>query len=302
VPTPDAGAGAARLRIVVAAVLFSTGGAAIKLCGLTGWQVAGFRGLVAGVAILVMIPEARRSFSWRAALVGVAYGATTVLFALANKLTTAAAAIFLQSTSPVFILALAPWLLKEHASRRDLALMGIATGAMALLFVGAGGPTATARDPLLGNVLATGSALTWAVNLIGYRLLVRGRGPRGGEGAVAAAAASGNFFSFIVALPFAFPVAHSHPADWAVLVYLGVFQLGLAYAFMSRALSHVSALEVSLIVMIEPVLSPIWAWLVQGEVPGVWSLVGGAIMLAALGAKARLDARGPASPVPVLAD
>src|SRR2546426_7672902 len=68
---------ASRLRVFAAATLFSTGGAAFKLCGFTGWQVAGLRGAVAAIAVLVMVPEARRAWTWRAALVGVAYAVTT---------------------------------------------------------------------------------------------------------------------------------------------------------------------------------------------------------------------------------
>ena len=106
-----------RSKIVVAAVLFSTGGAAIKWCGFDAWQLAAFRAGIALITILALIPEARRGWTWRTVLVGCAYAATTLLYVQANKHTTAASAIFLQSTSPLFILLLAPWLLGEHATQ-----------------------------------------------------------------------------------------------------------------------------------------------------------------------------------------
>lgn len=278
-----------RLRIFVAAVLFSTGGAAIKYCGLTGWQVAGFRGAIAGTALLAMLPEARRHWSWRSLLVGCAYGATTVLFAVANKLTTAAGAIFLQSTSPVFVLLLAPRLVGERATRRDVGVMAVMAVGMALFFLGADRPSATATDPVTGNALALASAVTWAVTIIGYRWI--GRGARDPEAAVASAAVAGNWLSFLVALPFAFPVGATHAADWAALVYLGVFQLALSYVFMARALAEVAALDVSLLLLSEPVISPVWAWLATREVPGAWSLAGGALILGAAWWKDRADRR-----------
>ncbi|HEV8508919.1 MAG TPA: EamA family transporter, partial [Gemmatimonadales bacterium] len=108
-----------RSKIIAAAVLFSTGGAAIKFCGFGAWQLAAFRATIAMITILVALPEARRGWTWRTVLVGFAYAATTLLYVQANKHTTAASAIFLQSTSPLFILLLAPLLLGEHATRRD---------------------------------------------------------------------------------------------------------------------------------------------------------------------------------------
>ena len=95
---------AARLWVVAAAALFSTGGAAIKSVALTAWQVASFRSGVATLVILAALPGARRRWTWPAAAVGAAYAATMILFVLSNKLTTAANAIYLQATSPLYLL------------------------------------------------------------------------------------------------------------------------------------------------------------------------------------------------------
>ncbi|MCP5120708.1 MAG: EamA family transporter, partial [bacterium] len=112
-----------RIQLVVTAVLFSTGGAVIKATTLTGWQVACFRSGTAAVAVLLLIPAARRHWSPRTVSVGLAYAATMVLYVTSNKLTTAANAIFLQSTAPLYLLLLAPWLLKEKIRRADVLLM-----------------------------------------------------------------------------------------------------------------------------------------------------------------------------------
>jgi drug/metabolite transporter (DMT)-like permease len=278
-----------RSKIVLAAVLFSTGGAAIKWCGFDGWQLAAFRAGIALATILLLIPEARRGWSWRTVLVGCAYAATTLLYVQANKHTTAASAIFLQSTSPLFILLLAPWLLGEHATRRDLLQMGMIGLGLVLFFFGLDRPSATAPDPLFGNVLAACCAVTWAFTLIGYRWIVS----RGGS--VATAAASGNLTACVVALALAQPLAAGRPVDWAVVAFLGVCQLGVPYVFMVRAIPRLRALEVALFLLIEPVLNPVWAWLVHGERPGPAAFVGGALILGATVVRSVVDARHPST-------
>ena len=277
----------ARLELVLAAACFSTAGAAIKWCGFGGWQIAAFRALVAMVAIVALVPGTRTSWSWRAGVVGIGYAGAGLLFVLANKLTTAANTVFLQATNPLFLIALAPWLLRERVTARDLAFMGVLLAGLALLFVGGGRRFATAPNPLLGNVLAAGSAGAWALTVTGYRWL--GRHGSDARGAVAGAAASGNLIVFLVSLPWAVPLAAGRPADWLVVLYLGVFQLGLAYVFLSRAIPVVPALEASLFLLVEPVLSPVWAWLVHGETPGPLAVLGGVVILAATVVKSWTD-------------
>jgi DME family drug/metabolite transporter len=117
---------------------------------------------------------------------------------------------------------------------------------------------------------------------------------------VASAAAAGNFFVFALALPWALPLAGGRAADWATVTYLGVFQLGVAYVFLSRAIPHVPALEASLVMLVEPVLNPIWAWLVHGETPGQRALAGGLVILGATVVKTWRDARVLPAPIPLL--
>ena len=280
-----------RLKLGVAAALFSTGGAAIKYASFSGWQLAAFRALIAALALLAFIPEARRGFTWRHVLVGCSYAATTLLYVQANKHTTAANAIFLQSTSPLFILALAPWLLGERASRRDLVHMALMAGGMSLFFAGKERVYATAPDPVLGNVLAAACAVVWAFTVIGYRWIVA----RGGH--VAPAAVAGSVTACLVALPLALPLASGRATDWIVVSYLGVFQLGLAYVFFARAVPRLTALEVSLLLLLEPVLNPIWAWLVHGEAPRPLAIVGGGLILTVTVLRSIYDARFPRQPL-----
>jgi len=147
---------------------------------------------------------------------------------------------------------------------------------------------ATAPDPTRGNILALISGFCWALTVCGLRWLGSGDGNRG---SAVAAVVSGNITAFLVAIPMALPLGSHSVGDWAVVVYLGVFQIAVAYVFVTSALKHVPALEASLILLIEPVLNPVWAWLFQGERPGAWAVLGGAIIVGSTVLKGWLDAR-----------
>jgi len=266
-----------RLLLVATAVLFSTGGAAIKAAALTPWQVASFRSGVAALVLLLVVPEARKGWSWRVAPVGAAYAATMILFVLATRLTTAANAIFLQSTAPLYLLLLGPWLLREPIRRSDLIYMLAIAAGMTCFAFGAGRAMATAPDPRTGNACALASGLFWALALTGLRWLSRGQGDRAGMAAVTA----GNLIAFLAVLPLALPVASCGWAGAAVIGYLGVFQIGLAYWLLTRAMRQVTAFEATTILLLEPALNPVWVWLIHGERPGAWPLAGGAVILSA---------------------
>jgi drug/metabolite transporter (DMT)-like permease len=303
---------AARLRLLLAAVLFSTGGAAIKAATLTGWQVASFRSGVAAAAVWLLVPAARRRWTGRVLAVAAVYAATMVLFVVANKLTTAANTIFLQSTAPLYVLLAGPLLLGERVTRADLALMAAVAGGMALFFLAGDAPQATAPDPVRGNVLAALSGVAWAGTVLGLRWV--GRAPVAPLGRTADAAAgeapaaagdpalttvvAGNVLACLACLPLALPVHDPTPASWLVVLYLGVVQIGVAYLALASAMPHVPALEASTLLLVEPGLNPVWAFLAHGERPAPLAWAGGAlIVLSALG-KTWWDARRPAAGPP----
>ncbi len=266
----------ARLSLFAAAALFSTGGAAIKYCTWSAWQVACLRSGVAGVALVLLLPAARRRWTLGSVAVGAAYAATMILFVTGNKLTTSAATIFLQSTAPLYLLLLGPLLLHEPVRRRDLGVIVALGAGLVMMLLGADQPMATAPDPWRGNVIALLSGVAWAFTLLGLRWLGRGAGAR--EAGLAAVVA-GNVIAFLFCLPFALPVAHAGRGDVLSIAYLGVFQIGLAYTFLTAGIAHVRALAAALLLLLEPVLNPLWAWVVQGETPGVWTILGGLLIL-----------------------
>ncbi|MCW5980869.1 MAG: EamA family transporter [Bryobacteraceae bacterium] len=280
---------AGRAAILAAALLFSTGGAAIKAAALSGWQVACFRSAVAALFIL-LLPGARRNWSARTLLVGLAYGATLILFVLANKLTTSANAIFLQGSAPLYLLLLGPWLLRERIRRSDLALVAVLTAGMALFFLGRQVPLRTAPDPVSGNIIGAFAGLAWALTIAGLRW-VSGRDTASGSGL--APVAAGNLLAFSIALPFALPAEGARAMDWALIVYMGAFQVGLAYVCLTRGLRALPALEASLLLLAEPALNPVWSWMVHGERPGALALAGGSLILAGTAGSMLRRARRP---------
>jgi drug/metabolite transporter (DMT)-like permease len=268
-----------RLQILGAALLFSTGGAAIKACTLTSWQVAAFRSGLAALVLFMAMPGWRRFWRPSTLAVGVAYAATMVLYVTGNKLTTAANTIFLQSTAPIYLLLLGPWFLKEPVRRNDLVFTATLALGLGLFFVGHEQPSATAPEPFLGNILGALAGLSWAVTILGLRWL--GRDKTAGAEAAGAAVLAGNLIACAACLPMALPVLHSRPADWLIVGYLGVFQIGLAYAWLTIGVRRVPALETSLLLLLEPVLNALWAWLIHLERPGPWSLAGCLVILLA---------------------
>ncbi len=267
----------ARWLIVLAAALFSTGGAAVKGTTLSGWEVACLRSGIAFVALMVLVPGCRKGWNLRVALVAVAYAATLILFVLATKQTTSANAIYLQAVAPLYLLVLAPWFLNEPVQRRDVGFMVAMAAGLALLFFSQDAPTAIAPNPFRGNVLGACSGVAWAFTLLGLRALARVDGGASATGA----AAMGNLFAFLACAAFAFPLENVSATDWWIVIYLGTVQIALAYFIVTMAMARVPALEASLLILVEPVLNPVWSWWLHGETPGSLALVAGVLILMA---------------------
>ena len=279
----------ARLQALAAAVLFSTGGAGIKVESFTAAQVSAVRSGIAALALLLWL-RGRIRWTPRAAAAGVVYAATLSLFVGATKLTTSANAIFLQSTAPLYLLLLAPLVLHERLRPREVIYLAAITAGMLLCFIGRAVPTSTASNPALGNWFGIGSGLAWALTLLTLRSI--GRDDHGNDTTVAAVVA-GNLLACLAALPFALPMPRGTTAEWITLVYLGVFQIGLAYVCLSSAIRVLPALEISLLLLLEPVLNPIWTWIIRDEDPGRWTILGGVVIVCATMIKLLVDARRP---------
>jgi drug/metabolite transporter (DMT)-like permease len=267
-----------RIQLLVVAILFSTGGVAIKGNELTAWQVASFRCAIAVATLLILAPETRRAWSWRLVPVSLAYAGTLVFFALAVKRTTAANAIFLQSTAPGYLVILSPLVLHERLKKSDFWLLAAVGAGLAMLFLAPQQATEIATDPALGNILGMMSGLSWACTVTGLRWLARQSGDSANS---VKTVTMGNLIAFLLTLPMALPVEPMRAQDVAGLAYLGIVQIGLAYLLLARAIRYVPAFEATALLLLEPALNPVWTWLVLGEDPGRWAMAGGATILTA---------------------
>lgn len=284
-----------RLRILGAALLFSTGGAVIKATTASVWQFAGLRAAIAGLFLVLVLPRARHLTDRRVLGVGALYAVMTVSYVTANMLTTAGNVMFLIAASPLVVLGMSWWWLGERPSRANLLFMLPLALGLALCLAPGQAPTASAPNPALGNVFAVVNLVIWSALLVALRALGSGRGSgrgggRGGgrarsEDLAPSAIAAGNLMAAAVCLPIAGTVAGLGLLNWSLAAFLGVLQIGLAYVWLTAGMRRVAAFESSLLLLAEPVLNPIWAWVVHGELPSRTAAVGGAIILGSLAAK-----------------
>lgn len=276
-----------RVLLIVTALLFSTGGAAIKFAHLSGWQLSSFRSGIAAVFIFVALPASRRNWNWRVVLTSVCYAGSLISYVLANRLTTAANAIYLQSTAPIYIVLLSQPLLHERVTRRDVTFTGVILAGLLLVFSGTDTASQSAPNPFRGNVLALASGVFWASTLISLRFMGRNKS---GE-APYATVVLGNLFACLFCLFPALAGPQPRAVDWMVVAYLGIFNVGLSYICLTRGVRHVPAVEASTILLLEPALNPLWTWLLDGERPSRMGLCGGAVIMGATAVKFLLDWR-----------
>ena len=263
---------AARLAVLAAAVLWSTSGFFAKLPLFDVWtadsrgvQIAFWRALFAAILILPFVR--RTSWRWSMLPMAISFGGMSGLYLTAMSLTTAANAIFIQSTAPLWVVLLSARLLDERPSRAELGTIPIYGVGLLCFFLDELSPGQRA-----GNWVALGAGLAFALCIIGLRK-IRERGP--------SALVYGNWLAALLTLPGWLHEPVPGLIDTLVLVYLGVFQLGLSYLCFTRGVAHTPALEAALLVLLEPVLNPIWTFFIIGEQPGPWAITGGSIVLSA---------------------
>jgi DME family drug/metabolite transporter len=265
------------LLILAAAVLFSTSGAGIKACGFGAWQLGGWRAGIAALTVWLLLPEARRDWNPRLLPAALSLALMHLSFVWSGKTTTAANAILIQSAAPVWVLLAAPLVLREAIRPRDAVTVLVCAAGLALLLRAPESPTALSPDIGTGNLIGFAASVFWASAILGLRALR--------DGGAAAAVAMGNAIAFAVALPFQFAGGgfRTGPAsDWAIVAALGAVQSGLAYVCFVIGLRRVEAVRASLIALLEPVLNPVWVWLLfRSERPGPVALLGGGLVLLA---------------------
>lgn len=256
------------ILLVLTAILWSFGGLLIKMVKWNPIAIAGMRSAISALLLLILIKKPTFKFTFSQIIGTIAYSATVILFVSANKLTTAANAILLQYTAPIFVAILGALFLKERVKISDWITIVIVSGGMVLFFL-----DDLASGNSLGNILAILSGLCFATMIICLR--------EQKSSSPILTVFWGNVLTAVIGIPF---MTGSMPdtTSWLVLVLLGVFQLGLSYILYTIAIKKVTALEGILIPIIEPILNPIFVLIFTGEIPGSWSLIGGIIVLVSI--------------------
>ncbi len=261
------------MLVLAAAIIWSTGGLFIKWTSISGLELSFGRSLLAAITVAIFTRREGFGLNPVTAFASVLYGALLLLFVLATKETTAANAIFLQYTAPLYVLVLEPLLYKEKFRKRDLITVVVCVLGMSLFFVGKLRP-----EDVRGNLLALGSGLCFAF----YFILLRHSTSR--DVNRASSVIYGNLLVVLIAAPAGLKVLPNiNTHDALSVLYLGVVQIGLAYTLFTLGMSRgIRSLDAGIVGYIEPVLNPVWVFLVLGERPSKWALVGGGIIISAV--------------------
>jgi DME family drug/metabolite transporter len=257
------------IAVFIAAILWSTGGILIKLVTLHPMQISFFRGIFAAIVFAIIFRKKAFVFNGKTFVNGVFYAGILILFVIATKLTTAANAIFLQYTAPIYVLVFEPLINKTEFKRINVITIFVCFVGMILFFMGE-----LSFSHIEGNIIALLSGIAFAAFLIGMR--------NNKHEYQFSTIFYGNILITLICIPLLGSFNSIKPADMLMVGFLGIFQIGIAYAIFTYGLKRVFAIEASLIGMIEPVLNPVWVMIWYGEVPSFPAIIGGTIIVSAI--------------------
>lgn len=255
--------------VLIAALLWSTGGLFIKLISFSAMQLSFFRCSIAAITFALIFKKRIMLINKLSIANSIIYAVVLISFVIATKTTTAANAIFLQATAPIYVLIFEPILTKTKYDRINIITVGVCVVGMLLFFVGKLEP-----GHLEGNLVALISGITFAAFFLGMK--------RNDQKYQQSSIFWGNIIVALVCIPFLASLEIITSSDIWMVSFLGVFQIAIAYAFFASGLKRIIAVEASIISMIEPVLNPVWVFLGYGETPSVTAIIGGIIILGAI--------------------
>ena len=256
-------------EMLICATLWSIGGIFIKLLPWNGFAVASLRSLISGLVILIYIRMMRYPIivNRQTVLSGCLTGCVYLCFVIANKLTTAANAIVLQFTSPIFVLLYSALFFHAKIEKRDAVTVVITLFGIILCFL-----DGLQGGYLLGNIIAITAGLFMAGMYVCLGNLEKVQR--------FSAAFFGQCFTAIVGFPW---VIATHPvlngATISYVLILGIFQLGISYVLYVRASEFCPPIACCLLGVLEPLLNPVWVMIFDGETPGPFSFIGGLVVL-----------------------
>ena len=255
------------LFLVLAALMWSSAGVVIKSVAWDGIAIAALRGTLCVIALSVFLRPFPMKLNKVKVITAFCYFAQGVLYILANKYTTAANATMLQYTSTLYIILFTALATKKLPKKLDVIASVVLLGGIALAFVGT-----TESGGMVGNIMALVSALFYAGVFYCSRL----------EGANTIDSMVLGNAMYMVLLPFMLtnPVVLSSPIqDWLLAGTYGLIGGFGAWLCFAKGIKTTPSLKANFITMLEPVLAPVWTFLILGETITVWSLLGAVVVI-----------------------
>lgn len=257
------------LFVFIAGLLWSTGGLFIKLISLPAMQLAFFRCTIAAITFGILFRKRILLINRLTLINSVFYAAILITFVIATKTTTAANAIFLQSTAPIYVLIFEPIFNKTKYEKINVITVAVCVLGMLLFFIGKLEP-----GHFEGNIIALLSGIAFAAFFLGMK--------KNDQRYQQSSIFYGNILVSLICIPFLFSIEVVTFSDLWMVTFLGVFQIAVAYAFFASGLKRIFAVEASIISMVEPVFNPVWVFFGYGEIPSVTAIIGGLIILGAI--------------------
>jgi drug/metabolite transporter (DMT)-like permease len=248
----------------------------IKILTLNAFQISFYRSFIAAITLLIISfvknKKVKFEFDKFTILASVFYAGILIFFVIANKLTTSANAIFLQFTAPIYLLFLEPFFLKTKFRRKDLITIIICISGMVLFFMGK-----LDIGNIYGNLIAILTGICFAM----FTLFIKWKKTLGNENTIISII-YGNILVGLICFPLIFNDIVISSAQFYILLYMGVVQIGISYFIFNVGIKYVSATEAMIIGMLEAIFNPVWVFFGVGEVPATTAVIGGVIIFTAI--------------------
>jgi drug/metabolite transporter (DMT)-like permease len=254
--------------MVLVTLIWSSNGLLIKLVSWSPMSISGLRSLFAVVVLLPIMGKPRHLVSFDTIAGGVGFAGALFTFVIATKLTTAANAIFLQLTAPIYVALLSGWILGERVRVLDWVITGIIISGMLLFF----GDNLTI-DSYWGNISAIISAICWALFVLFSR--------RQKDDVPLKIPILGHVICTLLGIPFIIS-AGLPESGWVWIIPMGAIGAGLSFVLYTAVIKRLKAIEAIITQTVEPIFNPIWVFLALGETPGPWALLGGMVVLSSV--------------------
>ncbi len=265
------------IYISVTAFLWSTSGFFIKYLTINAFQISFYRSLIAAVTVYVVTrlrnQRIKFEFDWVSNLAAIFYAGILILFVIATKMTTAANAIFLQFTAPIYLVVLEPLVLKTKFEPKNIITIIICIFGMVLFFFGK-----LEIGNIYGNLIAIGSGICFAM----FSLLIKYKKVKHNSPNTLNNMITGNILVAVISFFVIYPNFSLTTVEASILIYMGAIQIGVAYVVFNEGIKYVSATESMIIATLEALFNPIWVFIGIGETPSVYSIIGGLIIFGAI--------------------